>query len=801
MACRRGRDGGSVARARGLLAAVVLAASACAPLLAPPQRRPPTIRGPREIRALLWPGMPGLRRARKAAAAALRSGDFEAARSALGRAARGPDAAAALVELGHLELRHGLVGTAALHLARAASLDPDRLRGDRAACGVFLRRAAVAAEAGAYAWAYRDVARADRACPGGDAARVELRRRILAGLARERTPSDEGTEVASAVRREVAAASPQALVAALVAEASGARGPTLIPDEDLRGILAGRPFREVERAAEQRGPGWPAYVRLRLRRVAEVPRHRMKNLHESAEAREFARHLSDVQIDLGRLAQAHAEGRVPAGALVRAWVVAGDVETAMASLADARVGAGATGGEGASEADDAAWPLRFLRFRIGLEGARPARFLAEGADLARRAAATPRGRALIADTIRSLLARGRIYPAMALLSPEVAPLLDDEVHAVARATTVLEAWCGQRPCRRWPSRHEVEEAVGAEALARSEGIVRLRGPGAKVGCVPPPVPAPLSARGGLARRWQYRIEADPLLACGLARAPGEVRRDVVVARTLLDLWSLGGDLPDGAWIEAAPLAFAVGDRMRGRRLLRTGLDVDPGAWRRALDVALDVGDDVAVARILRDRHAQAGNLPLDLHRTWVLRTLRRAASFEGRTPAGTVALARAVEDYVRAAPEGHRWMARHLLVDAVLARGAGFDRETLATLAPLLIPADRAPRFSDDVRRLARAGRGEDAAHPPPGPAEAALWPVDALVPLGRAEFDAAVADGRVTRAVELAAGLLSVADDPATVAYLAGRLEALAAKVPGALPRVRAVVAVVTARSQRRTP
>ena len=809
---------------RSLRSALLVLATGCAPVLAPHQRAPVTLHTRPSLRERI--GVPpGIRAARREARKALAAGDFERARAALARAARGPDAPAAIVALGRLEVDHGRVGTGLLHLARADRLDARALAGDRRLCALFEQRARLALAASMPAFAYEDVARIDRLCPSNGSARVALRRAALAGIdAARRTQVHPPPPPAGARDRPpwpLRALAPKALVAELEREARGAYGPILLPDEALRAMAAGQPFGPVEQAARTLGPGWAAYARLRLGRVIRTPPYPREVLGENGQQFEISEEITDEQQAIARLSQAYAEGWIPAGALARAFAIAGDPEALAATVrevrGEVRDGAAVSASPGetgdgapvrATRAGRSAWP--WLAVRAGLAGARLGPWLARGRALARAEAGHPAGRLRLTGAVSSLLVTGHPYRAAALVTPEVAEAAPEAAVRVSAALALVDAWCGERPCLALPEAVAVGRAIGRRPLAEALAELLLHAPAA------PPAPCPSAQpRGPVGEGPARAIEADPLLACGLWENAAGLRRDPAAAAGLLDLIVLGGeDLPPGAEIPLADLAYAVGDTARAGRLLRDGLARTPEHRPRAVEVAVRAGDEVLLAELLRDAFADAGGLSEADHRRLVLVALGRAGRFEGETPAGRAALGRVVEDFVRAAPPGEGWGRRHRLVDAVLA--GAVPPAVVGALTEILLPPPVAEAFEPDRRRLLRAAGGEarggrwagsppaaggaadtgvprsaasagrEVEEPPPGPVEAALWPAEALAPSSLSAAEAALAAGRPREAVLRAAGVFAVAPRPSLRRRAASVLQSAAAATPGAADRVR---------------
>ncbi|MBL4687976.1 MAG: hypothetical protein JKY37_25520, partial [Nannocystaceae bacterium] len=227
--------------------------------------------------------------------------------------------------LADLELQRGLQGTAAVHYSRIAELDVSRLVGLEDVCALLRRRADAFAQAGSGQAAAQDLSRAEDACGRPTdaraqrrlleiearvhaAARTEVDARVQTSLCRTTgedldplnaepgsgEPAPDGlcdadltlehSALAKAVTRAAAegaaalrevarthrlSVTPEQVVMLLEADISGALGPAIIGDEEVRRWVGDAEWSEFAPlvAAQAKGPA--AYVQLRLQAVLD----------------------------------------------------------------------------------------------------------------------------------------------------------------------------------------------------------------------------------------------------------------------------------------------------------------------------------------------------------------------------------------------------------------------------------------------------------------------------------------------------------------------------------------------------
>ncbi len=245
------------------------------------------------------------RRAARAYARALAALDrVEEARTVLLRDFRTSGDVASMVALADLEAERGIFGMAAAHYSRAATLDPESVRGREEVCGLLRRRASVYLAGGEALAADQDLRRVEVLCPSqpgsaqglADAAlatRVRADAEDAARLLRTIEGCGAGECVAGRSARageiEIASATARAegpralralarqleiqlpaddIVTLLRAELGGELGVALISNDELRAWIGEQSIADLGLAANAvPDPSLKAYVRLRLGRL------------------------------------------------------------------------------------------------------------------------------------------------------------------------------------------------------------------------------------------------------------------------------------------------------------------------------------------------------------------------------------------------------------------------------------------------------------------------------------------------------------------------------------------------------
>lgn len=240
---------------------------------------------------------PPKRKAARAWARALEAlGRTDEARAVLLRDFRTTGEVRSMVELAELEAAHGLVGVATVHFERAATLDPDALRGHAEMCGLLRRRARAFGDIGEAIAGDQDMRRVAFLCePVSDDAALAGRLRAAAeadvkalrtlgpcveagGEACRGAPlASEALEVArgrgpvalrEATRRLGVEVEAGDVVGFLAAELAGELGVDLVGQDELRAWVGERPIEAFQPVIEAiPSEATQAYVRLRLGRL------------------------------------------------------------------------------------------------------------------------------------------------------------------------------------------------------------------------------------------------------------------------------------------------------------------------------------------------------------------------------------------------------------------------------------------------------------------------------------------------------------------------------------------------------